>query len=96
MEDWVERLHQWGMHQRRRFQTVQDPFVRALAGEMATSRNKHPNVIAQVEQRTPGTRENWQIKRLMFYQTDENCSAMWGGSRGSNISLEGSGWRRGL
>ena len=25
MEDWVERLHQWGMQQRRRFHTVRTP-----------------------------------------------------------------------
>jgi hypothetical protein len=31
MEDWVERLHQWGIRLRRRFRTVQDPLVRAHA-----------------------------------------------------------------
>jgi len=31
MEDWVERLHQWGMQQRRQFRTVQNPLVRMNA-----------------------------------------------------------------
>jgi len=48
MEDWVERLHQWGMQQRRKFRTVQDPLVRALAREKATSHNTHLDVLAQV------------------------------------------------
>ena len=30
MEDWVKRLHQWGMQQRRRFCTVQNPLVCAV------------------------------------------------------------------
>jgi hypothetical protein len=30
MEDWVECLHQWGMQQRRRFCTVQNPLVHAV------------------------------------------------------------------
>jgi hypothetical protein len=49
MEDWVERLHQWGMQQRWRFHTVQNPLVRAMAREKASSRNTHPDVLAQVE-----------------------------------------------
>jgi hypothetical protein len=42
MEDWVERLHQWGMQQRRQFRTVQNPLVRANAREKAASRKTHP------------------------------------------------------
>ncbi len=49
MEDWVKRLHQWGMRKRRHFRTVQDPLVCACAREKATSRNMHPNVLAQVD-----------------------------------------------
>jgi hypothetical protein len=49
MEDWVERLHQWGMQQRRRFRTVQNPLVRATARERATSCCNHPDVLAQVD-----------------------------------------------
>jgi len=56
MEDWVERLHQWGMQQRRRFRTVQNPLVRAMAREKASSRNTHPDVIAQVEATDEGNK----------------------------------------
>jgi hypothetical protein len=49
MENWVECQHQWGVCMRRRFWTVQDPLVHALAREKAASRNMHPDVLAQVE-----------------------------------------------
>jgi hypothetical protein len=49
MEDWGKRLHQRGMREQRRFCTVQDPLVHACAREKATSRNMHPNVLAQVD-----------------------------------------------
>jgi hypothetical protein len=49
MEDWVERLHQWGMQQRRRFRTVQNPLVRTTAQERETSCYNHPDVLAQVD-----------------------------------------------
>jgi hypothetical protein len=58
MEDWVERLHQWGMRMRRCFWTVQDLFVRALAREKAASRNMHPDVLAQVESTDVGNKQN--------------------------------------
>ena len=56
MEDWVECLHQWGMQQRRRFCTVQNPLVRAMAREKASSRNTHPDVLAQVEATDEGNK----------------------------------------
>ena len=59
MEDWVERLHQWGMQQRRRFRTVQNPLVRALAREKATSRNKQPKVLAQVDATDAGNKRKF-------------------------------------
>jgi len=49
MEDWVERLHQWGIQQRRRFRTVQNPMVRVTAREKANSRCSYPDVLAQVD-----------------------------------------------
>ena len=58
MEDWVECQHQWGMRMRRRFRTVQDPLVRALAREKAASRNMHPDVLAQVESTDVGNKRN--------------------------------------
>jgi hypothetical protein len=59
MEDWVERLHQWGIRMRRRFCTVQDP---AHAREKATSRNMHPNVLAQVEATDAGNKRKFSEK----------------------------------
>ena len=56
MEDWVERLHQWGMQQRRRFCTVQNPLVCAMAREKASSCNTHPDVLAQVEATDEGNK----------------------------------------
>jgi hypothetical protein len=57
MEDWVEHQHQWGMRQRRRFRNVQDPLVRALAREKATSCNTHPDVLAQVDTTDTGNKQ---------------------------------------
>ena len=63
MEDWVERQHQWGMRMRRRFRTVQDPLVRALAREKAASRNMHPDVLAQVESTDVGNKRNFSSEK---------------------------------
>ncbi len=63
MEDWVERLHQWGIHVRRRFRTVQDPLIRAHAQEKATSCNMHPNVLAQVEATDAGSKRTLYEKK---------------------------------
>jgi hypothetical protein len=63
MEDWVERQHQWGMRQRMRFCTVQDPLVRALAREKATSRNTHPDVLAQVDATNTGNKRKLSEKK---------------------------------
>jgi hypothetical protein len=62
MEDWAERLHQWGMHMRRCFWTVQDPLVRALAREKAASCNMHPDVLAKVELTDVGNKQNVRKK----------------------------------
>ena len=63
MEDWVERLHQWGMQLRRRFRIVQDPLVRALAREKATSRNTHFDVLAQVDVMDMGKKQKLSEKK---------------------------------
>ena len=62
MEDWVKRLHQWGMQQRRRFRTVQNPLVRAMAREKASSRNTHPDVLAQVQATDEGNKRKLSEK----------------------------------
>ncbi len=69
MEDWVERLHQWGMQQRRRFPTVQDPLVCALAREKATSCNIHPNVLAQVDATDTGNKQKLSEKKADVIST---------------------------
>jgi hypothetical protein len=69
MEDWVERQHQWGMRQRRRFRTVQDPIVRALAREKATSRNTHPDVLAQVDATDTGNKRKLSEKKADVIST---------------------------
>jgi hypothetical protein len=63
MEDWVECLHQWGMQQRRRFCTVQDPLVCTLAREKATSGNTHPDVLAQVDVTDMGNKQKLSENR---------------------------------
>ncbi len=55
----MESQHQWGTRMRRRFWTVQDPLVCALAHEKAASRNMlHPDVLAQVESTDVGNKRN--------------------------------------
>jgi hypothetical protein len=58
MEDWVERLHQTGKHQRLRYCTVQNPVIRSLASEKANSRNMHPDVMAQTDKLNEGSKRN--------------------------------------
>ncbi len=69
MEDWVERLHQWGMQQRRRFCTVLDPQVHALAREKATSCNMHLDVLAQVEVTDAGNKQIFSEKKADVIST---------------------------
>ncbi len=63
MEDWVERLHQWGIQMRRRFQTVQDPLVRAHAREKDSSCCNHPDVLAQVNATDAGNKRKLSKKK---------------------------------
>ena len=79
MEDWVERLHQWGMRMRRRFRIVQDPLVRALAREKAASRNMHPDVLAQVELTDVGNRRNLSERKAdpISIKRQKQCDEGW-------------------
>jgi hypothetical protein len=81
MEDWFERLHPWGMQQRRHFCTVQDNLVWALAREKATSCNMHPNVLAQVEERDAGNKQKLSEKKADVILTKLNGSVMRGDSK---------------
>ncbi len=69
MEDWVERLHQWGIRMRRCFRTVQDPLVHAHAQEKASSRNMHPDVLAQVEAMDAGNKRTLYEKKADLIST---------------------------
>jgi hypothetical protein len=64
MEDWVERLHQWGMQQRRQFRTVQNPLVRALA---------------QMDAMNQGNSGKCQKPMLKSYRPNEKGSVRKGG-----------------
>ncbi len=59
MEDWVERLHQTGMHLRQQFHTVQNPVVRAHAGERVSSHSTHPTVIAHTNATNAGNKRSF-------------------------------------
>jgi uncharacterized coiled-coil protein SlyX len=47
MEDWVEKMHQWGNQRRKRFGTTKNTQVRADARARSTHRGTNPGVIAQ-------------------------------------------------
>ena len=85
MEDWVERQHQWGMQQRRRFRTVQDPLVRALAREKATSRNTHPDVLAQVDATDTGNKRKLSEKKADVIINETKIAARCGAVPGNQI-----------
>jgi hypothetical protein len=59
----VERLHQWGIQQRRRFRTVQNPLVRVTAREKANSCCSHPDVLAQVDATDARNKRNLPEKK---------------------------------
>ena len=64
MEDWVERLHQTGMHLRQRFRTVQNPVILALAREKTNSRSSHPNVIAHTNAMNAGNKHPFSVVKV--------------------------------
>ncbi len=69
MEDWVERLHQWGMQQPRQFQTVQNPLIRAMARERATSQKTHPEVLAQMDATNEGNKRKMSENKVDVLST---------------------------
>ena len=81
MEDWVERLHQWGMQQRRQFRTVQNPLVRMNAREKAASRKTHPEVLAQVEATNEGNKRKMSETKVDILSTKRKCQREEGRSR---------------
>ena len=81
MEDWVERLHQWGIRLRRRFRTVQDPLVCANVREKASSRCNHPDVLARVDATDAGNKQKISEKKADLLSARQKNSAMRGGSK---------------
>ncbi len=71
MEDWVKRLHQWGMQQRWRICTVQNPLVCAMAQEKAGSCNTHPDVLAQVEVTDAGNKQKLSETKVDILSTKQ-------------------------
>ncbi len=80
MENWVERLHQWGMQQRRRFCTVQNPLVHAVTQEKAGSCNTHPDVLAQVKATDEGNKRKISEKKevnILLIKQKLQCNEGW-------------------
>jgi hypothetical protein len=58
MEDWVERMHQDGIHERRCFWIVKNPKIRAIAREKVHVQDTHADVIAFANELTEGNKRN--------------------------------------
>ena len=81
MEDWVERLHQWGMQQRRQFRTVQNPLVRMNVREKAASHKTHPKVLAQMEATNKGNKRKMSETKVDILSTKRKCQREEGRTR---------------
>jgi hypothetical protein len=60
----MECLHQTGMRLRQRFRTVQNPAIRAVAWEKASSRSSHPNVIAHTNATNAGKKHSFSVVKI--------------------------------
>ena len=74
------------MCQRRRFRTVQDPFILALARENASPCNMHPDVLAGVEATNKGIKQKLSERKADVYWPNKNSRAIQGRTRRWNIS----------
>ena len=63
MGDWVERLHQTGVHLRQHFCMVQNLVIRALVREKVNSRSSHPNVITHTNATNAGNNDDAILTR---------------------------------
>ncbi len=61
MEDWVECLHQTGMHLQQRFCTVQNPAIRANVHEKASFCSSHPDVIEHTNAMNLGNKQSFSV-----------------------------------
>jgi hypothetical protein len=60
----MERLHQTGMRLRQRFCTVQNPAIRAVAREKASSRSSHPDVIAHTDATNARNKHSFSVAKI--------------------------------
>jgi hypothetical protein len=96
MEDWVERLHQWGMQQRRQFRGVLNPLVRAIAREKAASRKTHPKVLAQIDATNEGNKRKMSETKVDILLTKQKWQREEGRTRAmtyfENVKKEKLAW----
>jgi hypothetical protein len=64
LEDWVERLHQTGMHLQQHFCTVQNLVICTNAHEKASSISLHPNVIAHTNATNTGNKHSFSVAKV--------------------------------
>ncbi len=60
----MECLHQTGMHLQQRFRTVQNPAIRAVAREKASSRSSHPDMIAHTDATNAGNKHSFSVAKI--------------------------------
>ncbi len=60
----MECLHQTGMRLRQRFRTVQNPAIRAVAWEKASSCLSHPDVIAHTDATNAGNKHSFSVAKI--------------------------------
>mmetsp|Transcript_15746 Transcript_15746/g.34083 ORF Transcript_15746/g.34083 Transcript_15746/m.34083 type:complete len:227 (+) Transcript_15746:498-1178(+) len=65
MEDWVELAHQIGARLRRRFRTVKDPIIRAVAKARALFRDSDPEVVAYSDALAERSKRNFSKERVL-------------------------------
>ena len=65
MEDWVERMHQWGMRFRRRLRTVKDPLVRAKARSKVLHRDTNPEVMARDDMVQDAAKRHFKHQKVL-------------------------------
>ena len=63
MGDWVEQLHQTGVHLRQHFCMVQNLVIRALVWEKVNSRSSHPDVITHTNATNAGNNDDAILTR---------------------------------
>ena len=60
-----------GIQQRRQFRTEQNPLIRAMARERATSRKTHPEVLAQMDAVNEGNKRKMSENKVDVLSTKQ-------------------------